>query len=370
MKQRRKDFNTGDAGSGFLLTAAFLLGAQVMLALVWIAGMRAFGWPGIEELSESSFAFIILTGIGLQAVLALFYFGYTRLNGINPFAAPRAVNMPARNWALSAAAGVTALFGLMFTSFAFGGLLEALGYNVPEGPAADTAGRAVAAVIAIGILPAVFEELIFRGMILRGLSGLGKWKAVLISAAAFAMIHMSPAQTVHQFLIGVIMGLMAWETGSILAPMLIHFINNTLAVVLDVSGAYALFGGMLIWQIIVIALVTFAATCGIMYLILRWIKKPQNEIGKGAGAGVCAPACVPATPEPVENTPCAHTPAPARQPESRDVHDGGGEQITNYNVQITNTDNSQNPLLGGGALGTLIAGFAITAAMWIAAWVM
>ena len=184
--------------------------------------------------------------------------------------------MPPRNWLLSAAAGLAALFGLMFTSFAFDLLFTGVfGYQQPDLPAIDTAGKAVLAIVFMGAFPAFFEELIFRGVVLRGLAPLGKWKAVLISAAAFAMAHMSPAQTVHQFLLGIVMALLAWETGSILAPMLIHFINNAVAIILDFSGFSV--KEMKAWEIIVIALVTFCAVCGIIYVILRYIKKPPRD---------------------------------------------------------------------------------------------
>jgi len=278
IKPLRGDFNKRDAGAGYLLAIAALLIPQFILAFIWIIGMQGFGWRDISEIQAESFAFLIVSSVALQLILGLTYFFFVRTRRIEPFRAPRVKNMPARNWLLSASAGVIALFGLMFTSFVFDifftGVLK---YKSPDMPDFDTAGKAVLGIIFIGVFPAVFEELIFRGIILRGLAPLGKTKAVLISAAAFALAHMSPAQTVHQFLLGIVMGLIAWETGSILAPMLIHFINNALSVVLDVSGFFGLIEKMRAWEIVVAALVTLAAVCGIMYLILRFIKKPAQD---------------------------------------------------------------------------------------------
>ena len=280
--EKRRDFSMTDAGAGFFGTVLCLLAGQLLLAFIWLIGIASFGWPDISETQRTSFAFLILTGLSMQAILALFYFLYTKYRKINPFEAPRVKKMPARNWLLSAAAAVTALLGLMFTSFAFDLLFtDVFGYQAPELPGFNTAGRAVLGVIAMGIFPAVFEELIFRGVVLRGLKDLGKWKAVLISSAAFAMAHMSPAQTVHQFLLGIVMGLIAWETGSILGAVLIHGLNNALAVVLEFSGFFNLFENMPPWQIIVAALVTFCAVCAIMYFILRYIKKPDTETETG-----------------------------------------------------------------------------------------
>jgi membrane protease YdiL (CAAX protease family) len=277
-KELRNDFNKRDAGAGYLLAIAALLVPQFILAVVWEIGQKQGGWRTIAEIQAESFAFLIISGVALQLILGLTYFLFVRKRRIAPLRAPRVVNMPAMNWLLSAAAGVIALFGLMFTAFAFDIFFtDVLKYKEPLMPDIDNAGKAVLGVIFLGVFPSVFEELIFRGIILRGLAPLGRTKAVLISAAAFSLAHMSPAQTVHQFLIGIVMGLIAWETGSILAPMLIHFINNALAVVLEVSGFIALMEKMKVWEIVVAALVTFAAVCGIMYFILRHIKKPPQD---------------------------------------------------------------------------------------------
>ena len=274
----RKNFTLRDAGAGFLLAVLGLLIPQFILGIIWAAGTTFGGWRDFAVVQAQSFGFLIISGAALQLILGLVYFLYTRNVGADPIRAPRLQNMPARNWLLAAAAGIAALFGLMFTSFSFDLLFTGVfGYQQPDLPAVDTAGKVILAVIFMGVLPAFFEELIFRGVILRGLAPLGRTKAVLISAAAFAMAHMSPAQTVHQFLLGIVMALLAWETGSILAPMLIHFINNALSIVLDVSGFGGLIQGLKDWEIIVIALVTLCAVCGIIYFILRFVKKPPQD---------------------------------------------------------------------------------------------
>ena len=274
----RPEFKTKEAGAGFLLAVLALLIPQFVLGIIWGLGQEGVGWRDINTVQAESFVFLIVSGAVLQLFLLLFYWLFTKTNKINPVSAPRIQSMPPRNWLLSAAAGIAALFGLMYTSFAFDILFQdVFKYKPPVLPDVNTAGRAVLCIVFMGIFPAVCDELIFRGIVLRGLAPLGRTKAVLISAAAFAMAHMSPAQTIHQFLLGIIMGLIAWETGSILAPMLIHFINNALSVVLEVSGCIDVFIALPVWEIILLAAVTFCAVCGIIYVILRLIKKPEHN---------------------------------------------------------------------------------------------
>ena len=81
-------------------------------------------------------------------------------------------------------------------------------------------------IISVCLLPAVFEEYIFRGCILNGLKVFGERKAILISALFFAFYHMSPSKTAYQLVVGLIFGFVAVKYKSILPTIIIHFLNN------------------------------------------------------------------------------------------------------------------------------------------------
>lgn len=81
--------------------------------------------------------------------------------------------------------------------------------------------------IAIAVLPAILEEFICRGVILRGmLHHYGERKAILFSAAIFALMHLNLAQAIPAFLTGCLMGWIYTKSRSLTATMLMHFINN------------------------------------------------------------------------------------------------------------------------------------------------
>lgn len=86
--------------------------------------------------------------------------------------------------------------------------------------------------ISIGVVAPLVEELIFResliGPMLR--NGQRPWVAIGISALAFGIIHMNPAQIFFATIIGLLLGTLYWKTGNILLPALVHIINNTFAV--------------------------------------------------------------------------------------------------------------------------------------------
>ena len=83
----------------------------------------------------------------------------------------------------------------------------------------------------IAILPACCEELAFRGFILSGLRHTGhKWAAIGISAVAFGMVHFFLQQKISATAVGLLLGYLAVQTGSLLPCILFHAIYNSLAV--------------------------------------------------------------------------------------------------------------------------------------------
>jgi membrane protease YdiL (CAAX protease family) len=83
----------------------------------------------------------------------------------------------------------------------------------------------------LALLPAVCEELAFRGFILSGLTRRFRpWAAVLLSAFLFALYQMNVFQFVPHFLFGAALGLLVLRTGSVLPAMLFHLVYNTLVI--------------------------------------------------------------------------------------------------------------------------------------------
>ena len=101
---------------------------------------------------------------------------------------------------------------------------------------ASPAGRWLA-LLAIGLAPALGEELLFRGFLLRWLATrLAGPAAVLGSAALFGAAHLDPVHGAAAFLLGAYLGAVAFRARSVRTPMLCHAANNTLAV-LGAQGA-------------------------------------------------------------------------------------------------------------------------------------
>ncbi|MBO6168582.1 MAG: CPBP family intramembrane metalloprotease [Bacteroidales bacterium] len=98
-----------------------------------------------------------------------------------------------------------------------------------------TSGNFFINFLAVSIFAPVCEEWLCRGMVLRGLLVRARIKpvwAIVISAAFFALIHLNPWQAIPAFLMGCLFGYVYWRTGSLKLTMLMHFTNNTFALIL------------------------------------------------------------------------------------------------------------------------------------------
>ena len=84
----------------------------------------------------------------------------------------------------------------------------------------------------IAILPAIFEEMLFRGVILRGYERLGKVSAILCSAILFGLLHRDLQSLVGTTILGIVIAFIVYKTNSIYPGMIAHFINNGFAIVL------------------------------------------------------------------------------------------------------------------------------------------
>lgn len=115
--------------------------------------------------------------------------------------------------------------------------------------------------IGVAVMPALIEELIYRGVIYRGFRRFVKpvW-AALLSALVFGIMHMNVVQFVYAFLLGLLLAWVYEAYRSILAPMLMHLAANAFSVLLTeweplgkaletAAGTWTMLGLMLLCDI-------------------------------------------------------------------------------------------------------------------------
>lgn len=89
-------------------------------------------------------------------------------------------------------------------------------------------------IIIFGLLAAVSEEFLFRGVIQQALVKLFKnaHVGIIVTALVFSAFHSDFYGFFPRFVLGLMLGYMFWMSGSIWASIIMHFTNNTTIVML------------------------------------------------------------------------------------------------------------------------------------------
>lgn len=91
--------------------------------------------------------------------------------------------------------------------------------------------------LALAVIPALCEELAFRGFILSGLRHLGhKWAAIVITSLFFGAVHGWVQQSISACAVGIVIGYVAVQTGSLWPCVLFHVTYNTLSLTLSIHA--------------------------------------------------------------------------------------------------------------------------------------
>lgn len=226
--------------SASLYVGFCMLGVLVMANLV---GTLASGWvSGFENqynaTGEERYFFLYILAMGLiyclymalpVPILSLFM----RRSPLSPYKPE-----PIGGTATALLIGV-GLAGCIFANMATGYyvfFLESIGFPVSTEPEL-TLGTGwpawLAQLAAIALLPGIFEELVFRGYVLQALRPFGDRMAIFWSALLFGLVHGNMEQMPFAFILGLILGFMVVKTGRLWISMVVHFLNNVMAVTIE-----------------------------------------------------------------------------------------------------------------------------------------
>lgn len=185
------------------------------------------------------------------------------------------------------------LIGFSALVFVTGSLLIRFGYQAFASQTVDTAGffdglysgeaepSLAGMLLSLVIIPAVCEELLFRGVLFAEYRSLGEANAILISAICFAMLHFSLTNFPVYLFAGILLGVVTAVSRSVIPAVLLHLLSNTLSVftsdrflriILQKNGAF--FVGFLLVVLFGIAL--FLLLYSIEHLYLRYAVRPLD----------------------------------------------------------------------------------------------
>jgi membrane protease YdiL (CAAX protease family) len=84
----------------------------------------------------------------------------------------------------------------------------------------------------IAMVPALMEELYFRGALQRimGQFITNGWITIILGGLVFSLIHFQFEGFLSRWMLGSMLGWVAWKTGKIWPSVLLHFMNNALSI--------------------------------------------------------------------------------------------------------------------------------------------
>ena len=161
------------------------------------------------------------------------------------------------------------LAGALLAALANSGLSLLLGQSY-YAESADWQPDSVWQGIALAVLlPAVMEELFFRGAVFSALERGGTWPALILTSAAFAMIHGDLSNLAGPLLAGMLYAYLTYTLDSVWPAIFAHLVNNSLYLFLSYAAkTYAALG---VWPyMLLIALFLF---CLFLALAMRSLEK-------------------------------------------------------------------------------------------------
>ena len=215
------------AASLCAVAAVLYLLARSVLALL-VSGLLGLAVPGASLSHTAGISGTVvellqlLVGVGALALPLAWLLRTTRLQ-----ADDLRITIPA-GW--SPKFCIPVFLGLANVGNLLGGLLCRLfGVEQTGTLLASGGSELLVQFLALCLVPAVTEEVLFRGALQGLLRPSGSATAIFGTALLFGMLHLDLAQGITAFICAVFLGWLAERSGSILPGMLLHFINNSLA---------------------------------------------------------------------------------------------------------------------------------------------
>lgn len=147
-------------------------------------------------------------------------------------------------------------------------------------------GRGVWALVTLVVMAPLFEETLFRGVILESARArYGTLAAWAISSLVFGLAHLHPALVVNAFVLGLVLGYIYIRTDSLWSTVILHAVNNALAYLMLVAGwqdvmLIRLIGNRSLYiAVYCVALAAFAASGYMVYRTLRRMEAEEKSAG-------------------------------------------------------------------------------------------
>ena len=162
-------------------------------------------------------------------------------------------------------------------------LLVKCGFSITTLPYTLTTKNYFISLISLVLLPAVCEELLFRGIIFPGLKKHGKTLLITITALMFCLFHMSISQTIYPMLMGLLLCVIMFHEENIYYCITVHMTNNFLSLTLSYFKINLVFNH---WTYIILAIVLFGMFLAIILTLIILAMSKTEKIYLFSSLGI------------------------------------------------------------------------------------
>ena len=280
--QKRNFYTVNDSSWVFFwcLIVPFVIGLVFMYVSMSFTGVK-----DATELFKNHLWFAIIMTMLTEVVFFVVYLFYSKTYRIKLTSCGLSFkNANPKMAFLSIGLGILAFFGFVgLIEGVFGNFfswigVKSSGLHLPN----DTIGWLFVNILLVGFLPAICEEIIFRGMIFKGLRRtFSPLVACAITALLFALMHQNIIQFVYPLVLGFALCLVMEKTNNLLYTMLIHLFNNITTIVVDFLIRKGIlnwsFAGMPWWAYI-ISIMVAAVVVLIFVLIYKFVISKEKKV--------------------------------------------------------------------------------------------
>lgn len=203
---------------------------SIAIILFLYLGSRAQSWDFNGGILITEFILILGPPV---VFLFLMHFDIRRVLRLNT---PKLSNLFLIFWimlfSIPVVAGIN-LLNLWLIKTVFGKI------EVPQIPVGGTIPELIISIFVIAVSAGICEEVLFRGVIIRGFERFGTSKSILFTAILFGLMHIDLQKIFATIALGVLIGFLVVRTNSLISGIFAHFLNNALATVLSYNATKA-----------------------------------------------------------------------------------------------------------------------------------
>lgn len=252
------------------MNPGFLLALSIMIQLAFSGIMRHY-FPGFSRSHLYPYIQVPLSSVLSIFLPSLLYLKKETKGYFTDFLQEVKPNM---HLIIASLIGLCLQFIGIIANMPMSMLIEKLSGHLSSSiPHTTSAAYFITSILSFALIPALFEEILFRGIIFNYFRQYGNIPAIVVSGILFALMHFSLANFFGTLILGIVFGIMFAKTNRLIYPVISHFVLNLSACVLTYIANFPLVHDFYNAYAPVFIIISFP----MLYLLLRTFVRSAPE---------------------------------------------------------------------------------------------